>query len=387
MDQNKIEAVKDEITFADILRMFRGKLKRLLCIALVFAVIGGAAGVVLAELDSVYGAEITFYLVPGESSQVLLPILKSEAFAEKLLLDENGLPPREACDPADYDAALAAVKAEQEAREHRHELAREVNAYPYKLALIKDKYNVLNSERSRINELLKTYKSAQDEIAKQPDHLAKIAEYEQKLAAAEAVWKEYKTNVYDPAIAYELELEEKSFYARRELNDARKLADELVEKVVSQWREDEEIRTLVATIQSSVTYQYTKILDNTTANQKVENQNTSFLVVSVEVIRDSETAELIVNMIKERTPAFIEKEVERLTDVTDADCTLTSTFVEPKEISGASFVKNAVIFGIIGAIASVAVACVIIVIYNLLPEDLRPQKKAKKNKKAADSAQ
>ena len=38
-------------------------------------------------------------------------------------------------------------------------------------------------------------------------------------------------------------------------------------------------------------------------------------------------------------------------------------------------------------VAAIAVACVVIIVYNLLPEDLRPAKKEKKNKKAADKAQ
>lgn len=387
MDQNKIETTKDEITFVDILRMFRGKVKLLVCIAVIATIVGAAIGGVLAELDATYGAEVTFYLAPGESTQVLLPILKSEAFAEKLLLDENGLPPRAECNPADYDAALAAVKAENEAREQRLEISREVSAYPYKLAIIEEQYNVLNNERTRINDLLKTYKSAQDEIAKQPDHLAKIAEYEQALAEAEKAWKEYKTNVYDPAVAYKRELDEKNFFAKRNLTDARKLADELVEKVVSKWRNNDEVKSLVSSIQTSVTYQYTKILDNSAADQKVENQNTSFLVISVSVAKDSELANKIVEMIKDRTPSFVEKEVERLTGVAEADCTLTSTFVESRNLVESSFVKNVVIFGIIGAVAAVVVACAIIIVYNILPEDLRPAKKEKKNKKAADKAQ
>lgn len=387
MDQNKIETTKDEITFVDILRMFRGKVKLLMCVALIVAVLGATVGVLVAEIDVVYGAQITFYLLPGESTQTLLPILKSEAFAEKLLLDENGLPPRAECDPADYDAALAAVQAENEARKNKLEISREMASYPYKLAIIEAQYNVLNNEQIRISELLKTYKSAQDEIAKQPDHLTKIAEYEQKLAEAEQAWQDYKTNVYDPAIEYKLEINQKNHLISRALNDARKLADELVEKVVSTWREKEEVRTLVATIQDSVTYEYTKILDNSAADQKVENQNTSFLVISVAVPQNDEVAQQIVEMIKERTPSFVEKEVERLTGVAEANCTLTSTFVESSEIGDTSPIKNAIIFAAVGAVAAIAVACVVIIVYNLLPEDLRPAKKEKKNKKAADKAQ
>jgi len=387
MNQNKIDSHQEEVSFVDVLRMLCGKTKTVVCITLILAIIGAVAGFVFTELTSVYGAEITFYLTPKENSQVLLPILQSEAFAEKLLLDENGLPPIEDCDSADYAAALAAVTAEKEAREEKLRLSKAIIAYPYELAIIEAEYNNLNNERVRIHDLLKMYKSAQDEIAKQPDHLAKIAEYEQRLAEVEQAWRTYKTEKYDPAVSKKLQLEEEYYLAKRTLKDARETADELVEKVLSKWRENEDVRNLVSVIQRSVTYEYTKILDNTTANQKVENQNTSFLVITVAVERDSEMAETIVQMIKERTPSFVEKEIERITGEAEAECTLTSTFVEAKDTGDSSLIQNLIIFGVIGAVLGAAFACVGIVVTNLLPEDLRPQKNDKKNKKAADKAQ
>jgi len=381
MDQNKIEATKPEITFVDILKMFRGKLKLLICVTLIFAVLGAGAGVFASYLTTPYGAEITFYLLPGESSQALLPILKSDAFAEKLLLDENGLPPRAECDPTQYDEALKAVEAENAARAERLRLYREVSAYPYSLAIIQGEYDKLNSERVRINDLLKMYKSAQDAIASQPDHLEKIAEYEQELAQAEAAWKKYKTEVYDPAIAKSVALEEEYFLARRALTDVRKAADIAVERVVSVWREKKEVQELVATIQKSVTYEYIKIIDDDKAEETVENQNTSFLVISVAVPRDEETAQEIVDMIKARTPLFVEKEVERLTGAAEAQCTLTSTFVEATEKSELSLIKGVVFGGAIGAILSFALVCAFIIAKNFIPTDLFPKKEKKSTKK------
>lgn len=385
MDQNKIEATKPEITFVDILRMFRGKLKVMICVMLIVAVIGAAAGVLLAQLTASYGAEITFYLMPGESSQALLPILKSEAFAEKLLLDENGLPPREECHPTHYDNALKAVEAENAARAERFRLYREITAYPYQMAMIEEQYTNLNNERVRINDLLKMYKSAQDAIASQPDHMAKIAEYEQKLAEAEAAWKKYKTEVYDPAVAAGLVLEEEYFAAKRNLSDLRKAAEEKVELIVSEWRNDIEVQKLVSIIQKSVTYEYIKIIDNEKADEKVENQNTSFLVISVSVPRDEETAEKIVEMIKERTPTFVEREVERLTGAVDARCKLTSTFVKSRAVDGTSLVKNVVLGGAVGAVLGFALVCVVVILKNLLPADLFPKKEKKNSKKPTEN--
>ncbi len=385
MDQNNKAPSTEQMTFADIIKMFRGKLKVFICVALIAALIGAGVGVLITQLDKTYGGEITFYLVPGESTQVLLPILKSESFAEKLLLDENGLPPRAECDPADYDAALAAVEAKNAAKAEKHRIYKERTSYPYTFAKIEEQYNNLLDEYNRINTQLKTYLSAQDEIASQPDHSAKIAELEGKLAVAETAWKQYKTETYDPAVEVQLALDEEYYVAGQELYSARRNAEKCVEKVVSVWREDEEIKNLVTLIQQSVTYNYVKIIESE-KNESTENQNNSFLVITVAVEKDEETAAKIVDMIKDRTPGFVTDEVERLTGTVDARCTLTSTFTESKELGDNSLIKNVILYAAIAVVIGIFLVCATVIVKNLLPDDMS-NKKSKKTKKATENVQ
>ncbi len=387
MDQNKIETTNNEVTFVDILRMFRGKLKVLICIALIAAAVGAVAGVAITALGATYGGEITFYLVPSEYSQSLLPILKSESFAEKLLLDENGLPPREYCDASDYDAALKAVLAQKDAADKALSLKKELDAYPYTMAPIQEKHDILYNERTRIYNLLQMYKSAQDEIANQPGHSEKIAEYEEKLQVADEAWKKYKEEFFDPMVAAKMALEEESYHSFLILKDARELSYELVDKTLVAWREDEEVQKLVSLIQQSVTYEYVKLVEDPSASgQDLENQNPSFLVITVAVKRNEEMAQQIIEMVKERTPSFVEGEIRRINGILEADCKLTSTFVEASYISEESLIKNVVLFGVLGAALGIALYCVVVIVKNLLPEDLFP-KKEKKNKKKAENNQ
>ena len=390
MEQKKIETTSEGVSLVDILRLFRGKLKIMICVALIVAILGAVAGVFIAESNAVYEADITLYLVPAEESQILINLLKSDSFAEKLLLDENGLPPEDECDPTDYQNALAAVQAENAAREKNYKLASKLTAFPYDFDNIERQYNILTSERSRITELLKTYKSSQDAIGSTEEHQAKIAEYEQKLEEAEAAWKKYKTEVYDPAVEESLQLEEDYFHAKNELNAARRKSSEMLEKVLAPWRNKADVRSLINTIQNSVTYTHATRATTTTSSSsstgKNENLISAFLVIHVEISQDQELANQIVDKIRTRTPAFVEKELERLTGSTTARCTLMSTFAEAKPLSSSSLVKNAVVFGAVGAVAGIVVYCAVIITKGLLPKDLFPkkEKKTKKNKKVAE---
>lgn len=388
MDQNNNVHPATSTTITDILRLFKGKLKLLICLTVIGAVLGACVGALVTTIDAVYGGDITFYITPSEEKQALLPILQSESFAEKLLLDENGLPPKAECNATDYQAALDAVQREQTARENCRSMYLQLTMYPYSLAMIEDEYNNYVQEYNRVYELLEIYKTAYSEtIAKDPNHLAKIAEYETLLDQLTSTLDEYEKNTYNPAIEKKLEIDKEYAEARQELKKSREVADELVEKVVSVWREDEEVKKLVNTIQESVTYNYAKVIDSDKVAESTENQNSAFLVISVSVEHDEETADMLVENIKKIVPAFVEKQIERITGTNEVHCTLISTFTESEDISEISLVKNIVSYAVAIAIIVTVLASIVIIIKGVLPADLfeKKEKKAKKDK-AADKA-
>ena len=365
------------LTVVDIAKLFRGKLKLLICLALAAFILGGALGVGMSFLDRSYTTDITFYLEPGDKSQALLPLLQSESFAEKLLLEENGLPKKEDCNAQDYANALAAIEEYNAAREQRKQLRRELDLIPYSVTPIETKYNSLKTSYTEIYELLNTYKLApSDEVAKDETHAEKIAEYEAALAIAKAELDAYKAEVYDPAIANKYATEEEYAKTKRLLIDARDKAEEACEKVLSVWREDIEVQRLVAIITESISFKYTKIVDSSDVKDTVENQNCSFLVISVD-IDDPELANTLIDKIKSVTPYFAETNVERLSDISEAKCSLISPFASINDYHISHIVKDAAKYAIISAVAAVAVACIVIVVVGILPEELRSEKKQK----------
>ena len=198
MDHNNNAHGSSQITFAEVIGMFRGKLKMILLITLVIAIVGGALGAFFTLSTKTYESTIKFYLTTQDGSQALLPLLSSDSFAEKLILEENGLPKREECDPEDYDAALAAITAYNNAVETKREAVKQSVIDSSAFTVIESKYNSALDEDDRRFEELSIYLSAQDKVASGENYEATIAIYENRLEEARAALYAVKED-YDAA--------------------------------------------------------------------------------------------------------------------------------------------------------------------------------------------
>ena len=64
-------------------------------------------------------------------------------------------------------------------------------------------------------------------------------------------------------------------------------------------------------IMRSVSFKYAKVVDQSSV-ETAENQNAAFLIITVSVDGDEETADLIIDRIKAVTPDFVEKSLEKM---------------------------------------------------------------------------
>ncbi len=402
MDQQNQSNIQNEVTMVDIIKLFRGKLKTIICIALIAAILGAAIGVAMSFLFSQYGGTVKFYLIPGTKTQTFIQLMKSEKFAEELLLDENRLPENYDKNDPDYKAALAAVTAEREIRDKRIKLNKQISEFSYTVVdpnsqkeyeritfnEIESKYNTLVSDYDRIYNLLVVYKSTySDKVAEDPNHAIKTREYEEALALALQARNEYRDNVYLPKKHEQIKLNNEYNKVSDELIEARVASNEAVEKVLSKWRDDKEVRQLISIIQSSVTYKYAEIISDEELETGIadmddakHNQNYSFLEISIAVDQDKEIAEFIMDRIKSNTPSYLERNIERLTATPEAKCTLISTFARAKNITNPPMLTNAVLFAAIAGAVAVVCSCTCIIVKGVLPPDTF-KKAEKKNKK------
>ena len=317
---------------------------------------GGVFGVYIACTNVHYNAVISFNLSPSDSTDALLYNLQSEMFAEKLLLENNGLPPKDQCNEKDYNAALTAIGEFDAAREEKASLKKALDKY--QTAIVENNYEVLVNAYNRIFDLLSVYKQAAvDSIADDAAHKAMIAEYEEKLKAAEKARDDYFAGEYSTVMNGKLELQTQYNLASIDVKEKRVAAEEAIEKVVAPWRSNnKEIREKIAIITKSATYEYAKLLVSET-NKDDENsadvQNKGYIKITLSVADDEEFANWLVERYKSRVPDFVEKHMEEITGTTNVDCTLISPFSTAKQENDgiiANVVKFALIFAVVGVV-------------------------------------
>ena len=383
--QNQTYYQQDETTFADVIKMFRGKMKILICVVLIAAALGAAAGAAVSFFSVSYEGSVEFYISPTDNSNRLVQFLNSDSFAEKLLLDEYGLPLDADKSSQDYLDAKAAIIAADEAREIRQELVKEHDKHYYKVSVITNEYNKLEKEYNKIFNELSIYKNAESGSngleTLGPSHQAKVDALEKDLEIARAARDNYATDYYYPATKKLVEMEEEINIARTNANEARELAQEEAEKVLAPWREQEAVRQKVAQIRESITFEYAGFTDNEQSSEEKNNQNQAFLIVNISVKKDEEFANEILVSIMDRLPDYVEKSVENLTNINEVKCQLVSTFASI-ESSGTLLFKNAVVFALVAAVFSMVIVITVVILKNMFGEETKSNKKTKEEERS-----
>ncbi len=382
MDQNT-----NNITLVDILKLFKGKFVKMVCVALVVGIIAASLGAGLVFVSADYSGSVLLHLSPQDASRSILSLVSSDRFAEMLLLDEYGLPPKEDCDEAAYNEALEAAKAYFAAREKRIELSKEDELFAYSFALVEQRYKNLDEEYTRLLNILTILKNS--DIGKNtvdPIHSETTQRYQKLVDEAAESRNKYKTEVYDVETQERLELDKRIAEANRNLKDARNLYDELSEKVLVEWRNDPTTDSLARKISSSITAEYELNLTKEELNHLgdesliLEHNNYSLIRINISSQDSEEFVADVLDRIIEKAPFYIERNLEKTLQVPEAHCTVMSTLAHPSSTANADLTSNTVTYGAIGFVAYFAVHAVVVVIVGLLPPDLQPKKKNKKSK-------
>ncbi len=349
MENNGAKNIKKELTVADLWNIFKRNIMRLTVIAVIGATVTGAAGAAFAILNRAYGATLSFSVSHSDPTNALLYNLQSEYFAEKLLLDENGLPPRQECDAGDYEAAVAAAREFDRLREYKKELKQKISRL--QTSVLEYKKTHYDQEYNKIFEQLRVYKGApSDVIASDEQHRQMIAFLEAQLSQITAERAEFMEQEYNPAILKKTEYNQEYSLISVEVNEARRKVEALAEKVVAPWREKEDVQKKVSAIIESVSYEYAKLEMPTDSGTSDEEQNKGYIKIYIETKNNKEFAGFIIDRLKLRTGDFVQKHVEKMTAVARVECTLISTFSSVEETGDGVFIGT-VKFAAIGGAA------------------------------------
>ena len=375
MEQNTHYEDEVTISIADIVRMFRGKLRKIIAIAIVAGIIGGLIGIISSVTSMTYGTTLKYRLNPTDGGTTLMYVLKSGGYSEYLLLDENGLPPKEDCDPALYQAALDAAEAYKATRAEKKAASEALETLDFELGMadLEYEYSYMNTEYNRVYGQLQMYKDAYADSLVDENHLATIAKLEAKLDELEAKRSEFEINKYRPTqlvrMAANQRLEEASlanYYARLDYNEAAEAARE-------QWREKEEVKELIDIIDKSVKYEYTKLFDDeelesstsTSDDPNKENLNRSFITITVAVENSKDDAELIVSSLKKSFPTYIDRYIEQNSGALRIECTNITPFAAAKLLDVGGLIKGAITTCVLVVVLAVIAYCAWVVFKNI----------------------
>ena len=354
MEQNKVNENREPIRGIDLLRLFTKKLKPIIIIGLVFAIVGGVAGVLLTSLGATYVAEVKISVTPIDDSDRLLFNLRSGRFAEVLLLEENGLPPKAQCNAEDYDEALKALEAYEDARERRWD--KYVESSLFHMTDIDTTYKRLESEYNAAFELLKMYKEADGEgFVNNEDHLKMIALCEEKLLAAEAAKLAYYNDYYLPADQTRVRLQAELATLKGEVDVTRREADEAVEKVLVEWRKLPEVKESIKKISSYTLYNYFESdIPKVDESKDATAVNKGYIQITVVVpANEKEFAVELADAYAVHIESHVEKQVEYISGRPDVECVLTDPVISV-EYEADSVIAEAVKYAVVaGAIAVV----------------------------------
>lgn len=355
MEQNKNHTVGEPVRVIDFLKLFVKKLKLLVIIGIIFAILGGAFGGFLGKLNTRYIAEINIRVSPTDQSDALLLHLQSGLFAEKLLLEENGLPAEELCNAADYKAAVDALAKYEEARKQRQDKYYELSYYY--MAPIENKYQALCDEYNSVWSKLKLYKETPLEGLERDErenHLQMIETYEEEVKKADEAKRAYYEDYYAPARDKKVLLQTELAQTKDKLTLAKKAFREAAEKVLAPWRNDAKNKSKILRIADCVSYEYFQLASDASVaagdkNELDEDQlKKGYIKVSISVPQDEKFANELVDRFRLRLADNVESFLESYTGAVEVSCEFIDPIISVERVPNGllpGVVKNGIVFG------------------------------------------
>lgn len=303
---------ENEISLLDIVRLLLSKIKILILVVLVGAILGGAFAVWRTINVDYYGTRVEFFINPesekeedsssansqyavyGSYSVIVMDaitkLLASESFSEKLILGDNTLP--------------------------------DINKYP---------------------DLNKT----------------EYAEAEAEILKAEAAWAKVET----------LKKEEKEYKEELELaEEIQKNTDKEVEEVLEEWRTTDRYKTDISRYSSSVSYSY---LNTSEDIDNVNNLAKSFIYVEISVLNDKEFAQEVLDKVKKYVPAYVEANMIKPVGYTGTSCTRINR-IDDIYLTNPNYTRNqAIKYAFLAAAIAGILAAVIVIIIDRSDKRLR----------------
>ena len=146
--------------------------------------------------------------------------------------------------------------------------------------------------------------------------------------------------------------------AKENASNARKLADDLAEEILKEWRDQSQNKKKISKINESLKYKY---IEDTSSKGTEDNANRQFLVVSISVEKDEQLAKMLLDSLCDKLPTYVEENTSTEDSIEETECILISTAAEIEDIGKNSLVKEVIKYALIATIAALAVTCILVI--------------------------
>jgi tetratricopeptide (TPR) repeat protein len=330
------------------------KWKAILCIILVGLLVGSAAGLTITLLGNrFYGARTEFFVSSTATNNYILSMLKSDSYAEALLMDENGLPAEYAGTDL-YNEAKAAREKVAEIKKQIKEAEESLEPMEFDISKLSKAYSESQTAYNEALALLEMYKKADgqalaaagaDAIA---NHYAVLKVYEQELNTRKAN-KETARAAYNSALEQKQTVEQSVLTLTRELEEATKAQNEILATVHRQFMAVPENSEKIEKIKKYVSVGF---VDETSADTDKSASN-AVIYVDIAVPSDPEAAKFLLDNVSDKTLKFIESNI----DDEKASLKYLTSFASADKIEVYEPVKTVVQYAAILAVGAAAVYC------------------------------
>lgn len=373
MEQNNSSPAID-LSFYSLVKIFKGKLKMLIAIAVVSTMLGGTIGALTVTMaKKTYGNTLTYYFPTKELSGYadILPLLESNMFTENILIGtktvsftdaENNttdikipdLPytPEEESELAEYEYKKLTFSKKAK------ELKDELKEIPFELNILKAELDGVTVTYEDLTELLKTYTNtpAEQFVVNNQETIAAI-ESELKTVREE---KHLSEEAYNTCLNRQHEAEQELFEAEKEVEIATKESDKILSTLRNEWRSVDKNKRDIELIQNNVTYSFTKdtgVILPPTSTEEVDNK---FLYIFVEIPENQKLASKIIKNIESELPDFVISNTTPAEKNDDIKC-LKISAGEAKNLNDGKIISSIIKFAVIFLVAFEAIAFIAVI--------------------------
>ena len=397
----EITQKQNEISIMEIVRLLLSKIKLIILVVLAGALLGAGIGFIRTHNVEYYGTELKFYINPSKDmgssvnsdSQYgvygaygknvlnnMVELLESEAFAEKLLLDENGLPATERMEKlTPHYTNKYANDAEK-----LEKALQDIDTLTTLVATAKvevDKYNAKYAEMNTAltelnvaNEVLAEHTATlnvlwAEALSKYPALPSKPEENNSLITDTEL---QTKINVAIKAVhdanATALKLQQKHDSLYKEVKVLATSADKAKEPALELWRVLDPTYT---TDLNNIVYSSSFSYYDETADVEADDLARSFIYVNISVLNNQKYAEDLRLLLIEAVPEYIVDKMPIPSGYDGTNCIRISRTDEVHLTNSGVVTKTAAKYGLLLALASFVVVCVIIIIVDRSDKRLR----------------